>query len=253
MDKLVETKQTIVDVSLFATAILIAWPGVKKEQAGVLYAHFAGETGGGVHCYNNNLGNHKHVNGDGYDYVSLAGVWEGFLVGDEDKDGDIDADDRELLRNRLMRGGLWTNDPSLDHAKAVGPNKLSLIASRANPATWFRAYSSLATGMAIFIASKKPVASSPENLTPRQPRYAPAWPYVLGGDPEGYARKIGALGYYTASPDVYARVMRGKFDLWMKDDAFDEAVLNVSPPTFTMNDFPIVHHSPYVEPEDLVA
>jgi hypothetical protein len=213
-ERLLPTTRTTPTKQDFARALLLAWPEATKEQAGVLWAHFAGETRDGAACWNWNLGNVKHVKGDGYDYVSLRGVWEGFRVGDEDGDGDIDADDRALLVARLLRSGMWQADPSADHAKAVGPGKVSMIASPKNSATWFRAYESLEQGMAKFVAAKQSKSS----------RYHSAWAFVLAGDPEGYGRELGRKGYYTASPDVYARSMRAKFNAWMNSAEYDSAL-----------------------------
>ncbi len=213
-EKLVPTVRTTPSAFQFSSALLAVWPEATKAQAGVLWAHFAGETTDGVHCWNHNLGNVKHVAGDGYDYVSLRGVWEGFTLKDEDGDGDVDADDKTILVERLLRSGMWELDPSADHAKAVGPRKVSMIASPQNSATWFRAYPSLEIGMARFVDMKR----NPQG------RYFSSWAHVLLGDPEGYARVLGAKGYYTADPNVYAASMRKKFDAWMKLDAFDRAL-----------------------------
>lgn len=207
----------------FARALLAAWPEATKEGAGVLWAHFAGETGDGVFCWNHNLGNMKHVKGDGFDYVSLKGVWEGFKVGDEDKDGDVDADDRVMLIARMVSTGLWKEDTSKDHAAAVGPSKVSLIATEANSTTHFRAYPNLAAGMLAFVNAKRNPAS----------RWAAAWAFIVAGDPDGYARELGAYKirqgdksptqYYTASPNAYAAAMKAKFAKWMAADAFERA------------------------------
>lgn len=213
MSTLVATIRTTPTMRDFADALLVSWPGATKEGAGVLWAHFAGETGDGYHAYNHNLGNVKWSKGCGLDYVSLKGVWEGFRIGDEDGDGDIDADDRVMLIERLKRTGLWAPDPSADHAKAVGPGKVSMVATSAHQATWFRAYPSLLVGMDAFVEFKR----NPQS------RYAKAWFYVEAGDPKGYAYELGRKGYYTASPDVYAAAMMKKYAAWMASEAFREA------------------------------
>lgn len=213
METLLPTRRTTPTKIDFARALLAVWPDATKEGAGVLYAHFAGETGDGAYCWNWNLGNVKHAKGDGFDYVSLRGVWEGFRVGDEDGDGDVDADDRAILVARLLRSGMWEPDPSVDHARAVGPTKVSLVASPENAATHFKAYASLAVGMHFFVEGKRKPSG----------RYASAWAFVVAGDPEGYGRELGAKGYYTASPDAYARAMRKKFDAWMASTDFEGA------------------------------
>ncbi len=247
-EQILTTTRTTPRMLDFARALLIVWPEATKEAAGVLWSHFAGETGEGQYCWNWNLGNMKHVTGDGFDFVSLRGVWEGFRVGDEDGDGDIDSDDRAILVARLVRSGMWVADPSADHATAVGPTKVSLIASPKNSATWFRAYDSLEHGMSKFIAAKQSKSS----------RYFSAWAFVLAGDPEGYGRELGRKGYYTASPDAYAKSMRAKFSKWMASLAFDDAHrFLASVPAgkesdhaaVTVRDFDIIHPRIYVEPE----
>lgn len=65
----------------FARALIRAWKRMMgtyptKASVGVLWAHYALETGVGVACWNNNIGNVKHVKGDGHDYVMLPGTWE---------------------------------------------------------------------------------------------------------------------------------------------------------------------------------
>jgi hypothetical protein len=220
----------------FAEALLVSWPGATKEGAGVLWAHFAGETTDGFHCYNHNLGNVKWSKGCGLDYVSLYGVWEGFKIGDEDGDGDIDGDDRVMLINRLVRSGLWAPDPSSDHAIAVGPGEVSMVATGANSAAWFRAYPSLLSGMDAFVAMKRDPSS----------RYARAWFYVEAGDPKGYAYELGRKGYYTASPDAYAASMMRKFNEWMRSEAFRDARSETAtqPEGVTPSTMLIVHAMP---------
>jgi hypothetical protein len=225
-EKLVPTKRTTPTMLDFARALLAVEPGLAKGQAGVLWAHFAGETTDGHHCWNHNLGNVKHVRGDGYDYVSLVGVWEGFKIGDEDGDGDIDADDRAMLVARLVATGLWRVDPSPDHARAVGPAKVSMVATSAHSATWFRAYPDFTAGMVAFVRGKQPDPTKPAN---QQPRYSGAWASVLAADCDGYARYLGARGYYTADPGAYSRAMLRKHAAWMASDAFEEAAAELRP------------------------
>lgn len=229
MDQLVPTVRTTPTTLDFARAMRAVAPDLSKEGAGVLWAQFAGETGDGRYCWNHNLGNVKHVRGDGCDYVSLAGVWEGFVVGDEDHDGDIDDDDRVMLEARMIATGLWAHDPSADHASAVGPRKLSLVATKNNAATWFRAYPTLDVGMVAFVSFK------------RTGRYASAWTFVTAGDANGFAREIGRLGYYSASPDAYARAMLGKHAAWMASTAWEDAEPNVVTPEQSMIEPAIVH------------
>lgn len=227
MDQRVAVARTTPSVFDFASALLREWRAVvgtlpTKEQAGVLWAHFAGETADGKYCWNWNLGNWKHTPGSGQPYVSLAGVWECFTLRDEDGDGDIDEDDRVMLIARLVRTGAWREDMSADHAKACGPLRVSLIATGDNAMSWFRAYRSLDEGMSAFVERKADQRKDARGNYVN--RYAPAWAFVLRGDPDGYARELGRLRYYTASPDAYARAMRAKWHAWMAAPGFDQAL-----------------------------
>lgn len=203
-DKLVPTVQTKPTMLEFAAALLEVWPDATKESASVLYAHFAGETGRGAYCWNHNYGNVKYSKGCGLDYMALLGVWEGFVAKDETE--------RAAVIAHMTATGFWTVDPSKDHAAAVGPSKVSLIATKINPTTWFRAYPDRATGMKSFVAMKQ------------AGRYASAWAFVVAGDCDGYARELGRKGYYTASPDKYSEAMQVHQKEWMAADAFEDAV-----------------------------
>lgn len=101
-----------------------------------------------------------------------------------------------------------------DHARAVGPQKIAVIATTSNPTTYFVAYNSLEAGVRSFVDAKRSPTS----------RYAVAWRYVLAADPEGYAYALGMRGYYTADPKIYAAAMRRGFETWLRDaPAFPEA------------------------------
>lgn len=182
----------------FAEALLSV-EELGKAAAGVLYAQFAGETGRGQHCYGWNLGNVKWSKGCGWPYHVLQGVWEGVTP------------ERAA---QLIATGQWAPDPNPDHARAVGPGKISIIATPENPASWFRSYPDLTTGMSVFVAAKRNPTS----------RYASAWPFLVAGDCDGYARELGRRGYYTASPDAYSRAMLAHHREWMASTAYDEAL-----------------------------
>lgn len=194
MSKLVPTIRTTPTNEGFARAFLTQAPGATKAACGVLWAQFACETGRGVHCYGHNLGNYKWTAGAG-DHHALNGVWEGFAP-------DVAA--------TMIASGRARPDPSADHARAVGPSKVSVIFTAADPMSWFRSYASLAFGMAHFVTTK------------RTGRYASAWKYLERGDAEGYARCLGSLSYYSGSPDAYARNMLALHAEWMRSTAFDD-------------------------------
>lgn len=72
----------------------------------------------------------------------------------------------------------------------------------------FRAFETLAAGAADYV-----------RLLAH--RFARAWPAVLAGDAEAFARTLHQLGYYTAPVDAYVRNMRARLeacaDAWPAD------------------------------------
>jgi hypothetical protein len=202
MPVLVPTIRTTPTIQTFSESILQVESEITKAAAGVLYAQFAGETGRGFHCYGHNLGNVKWSQGCGYDYHALNGVWEGVSP---------------AMAQTLISSGQARPDPSLDHAKAVGTKQVSVLFNATHPASWFRSYPTLHKGMEVFVAAKKNPTS----------RYASAWPFLLAGDCDGYARALHAKGYFTADPGIYAKSMKGFHSEWMKSAAFEAAQAKV--------------------------
>ncbi|MCL2779618.1 MAG: hypothetical protein FWD73_16630 [Polyangiaceae bacterium] len=89
-EQLVPTVRTTFSTEDFARALIAAWRAIyvmleqaddacvtpSKASCGVVWAQYALETGRGKSCWCNNIGNVKHVAGDGHDYCMLTGVWE---------------------------------------------------------------------------------------------------------------------------------------------------------------------------------
>lgn len=72
--------QTAIAPIPWTVAALLAWHHFygsypSKRQLAVLWGQYMIETGG-KSAYNYNLGNVKHVDGDGYDWFDLPGTWE---------------------------------------------------------------------------------------------------------------------------------------------------------------------------------
>lgn len=88
-----------------------------------------------------------------------------------------------------------------------------------NPGSWFRAYGSLDHAMSEHLGFL------------RNKRYAPAWPAVMTGDPDAFARKLRALGYYTAPADDYAAGLVRLHEEWMRSAAFEESMDELEPDT----------------------
>ena len=75
-ETLVQTIRTTPTPHDFALEALKQNPELSKQALGILWAHFAGETQDGLHCYGWNLGNVKYIPGCGYNYQILHGVTE---------------------------------------------------------------------------------------------------------------------------------------------------------------------------------
>lgn len=204
---LVETVRTPVSMTEYARAVVRAWSEVGEDvptetALAVLWAQYMTETGGKA-CWNWNIGNVKHVKGDGFDHCALNNVWEGVTP---------------AQAKTLIDKGLAKPDPSAEHAKAVGKDRVSVILTKDSPGSWFRAYPSLESAMhhhLEFLAKK---------------RYASAWSHVLAGNPTAFATELKRKGYFTASADAYATAMRPHFDAFVRTLAFEQAIAEVMPP-----------------------
>ena len=195
--KLVATQRTLITLPEYIRAVIRAWSEVsdepcRHEAVAVLWAQYIIETGG-KHCYGWNLGNVKHVDGDGFDYHCLKGVWEGLS---------------QAQAARVIASGEAVSDPSADHQKAVGTNRRSVVFNPPHPATRFRCYPDLDTAMRshLTLLAKK--------------RYAAAWPAVLKGDYRGFAMSLKQRGYFTASAESYAAGMKRPYEEARASGAF---------------------------------
>lgn len=200
-------KRTVVSLRDYARAVIKAWYASERGfparvSVAVLYAQYMIETGGRA-CWNWNIGNAKHVDGDGYDYIELSGVWEGV---------------HPFVAARLIASGEAREDKNPVHVAAVGPNKVPIIFNPPHPATRFRAYPDLDTAMV-------------SHLRLLKGRFAPCWPDVVRGDYRGFAHslKAGRDGkedtaddYFTANADAYAKGMASHFALFCSSPVYEE-------------------------------
>lgn len=202
----VGVKRTVVSMRDYARAVLKAWKAdagdfPAKKSVAVLYAQYMIETGGKA-CWNWNIGNVKHVPGDGYDYIELRGVWEGV---------------HPFAASGLISRGEAVLDTNPEHIKAVGSKKTAVIFNPPHPATRFRAYPSLDMAMT-------------RHLKLLKGRFGLCWPDVVDGDYKGFAHtlKAGPDGkedtrddYFTAEAEAYAKGMSGHFFAFANSDVFD--------------------------------
>lgn len=152
-----------------------------KESIGVLYAQNALETGGTVSMWNNNIGNVK--------YVPSANQ-----ANDEGK-------------FYMMLANVW---------EIVNGKKV--IFQPPHQATWFRAFPTLADGIAFHLDFLK------------NHRYKKAWSAVESGNPAAFAHLLRIAGYYTAPESDYVRLMNGYFNQYMKTNIFEQAIIKFKTP-----------------------
>ena len=199
-EQLLPVLRTAVTMPDYVRAVVRAWPlvgeGIPLEQSiGVLWAQYMIETGGRA-CWNWNVGNAKHVKGDGHDYQMLGGVWEGVAP---------------TVAERLVSSGQAVFDANPDHIKAIDRKLVAVVFQPPHATTWFRAFASLDEGMA-------------EHLKLLAKRFSRSWPAVLDGDVGEFAALLKAQGYFTASAEAYAAGMRGPFAALVASSTYEELV-----------------------------
>lgn len=178
---LVPTIQTKYTQQQLTKAFIEAWfilygEAPKKSSIGVLWAQNALETGQTTFMWNNNVGNVK--------YVANA--------------SDTPAMEYCQLKNvwEMINGKKVTFQPP-------------------HPATWFRSFKTLTSGVAFHFDLLK------------NKRYKNAWTAVVAGDPADFSKKLRAQGYYTASEADYTRAVVGYFNSFMKSSSFEVALQEV--------------------------
>lgn len=195
---LVPVKRTPVTMPDYVRAVVRHWfrvgTGIPLEKSvAVLWAQYMIETGGRS-VWNYNLGNVKHIQGDGHNYQMLNGVWEGVTP---------------MAAVQLIQSGQAVEDTNPSHIKAVGPNRKSVVFKPPHPVTWFRAFASLDEAMA-------------EHLKFLAQRYSKAWPAVLEGDYSDFAFLLKKQGYFTASAEAYAIGMRAPYNELIASSTYEE-------------------------------
>lgn len=199
-ERCVPVVQTLPTMADYVRAVMRSWSvlfgGVPLEQSiAVLFGQYVIETGMRA-CFGWNIGNVKHVKGDGFNYHMLRGVWEGVS---------------KVTADNLIASGHAVRDDNANHAKSVGPTKVSVIFQPPHPATWFRAFDSLDHAME-------------HHLQLLSKRFAGAWPAVLAGDFAGFAHALHSQRYFTADPSVYAAGMRGPFERLVASSTYEEMI-----------------------------
>lgn len=199
-EQILPVKRTAITMPDYVRAAVRGWKTLfdtipLEQSVAVLWAQYMVETGGRA-CWNYNLGNVKHVKGDGHNYQMLNGVWEGVTPS---------------AAKQLIASGQAVADANQDHAKAVGSKKVSVVFQPPHPATWFRAFASLDEGML-------------EHLQFLSKKFAPAWAAVVAGDPVAFANRLSDMHYFTASAKAYVVAMKGPFDALVASAAYEALV-----------------------------
>jgi flagellum-specific peptidoglycan hydrolase FlgJ len=137
-----------------------------------LVAQWALETGGGRSCVAFNVGNFKASAGGAYDFCYFTTT----------ERVSVAAAQEEIIQYRELCS--W--DGSVDEAGLA-----TLTVRPRHPWCCFRAYPTL-------------VAGCEDYLHTMYTRFAPAWTAAYDGNPEAFAKALGALHYYTSDPAAYA-------------------------------------------------
>lgn len=200
--KRVEVTRTVVMRDDFARAVVSVWPKIfgaqeaTDEATSALWSQYLVETGGS-NCWNWNIGNVKKWNGDGFDWMCLNGVWEGFPP---------------AVAKKYLDAGVARLSTRPDQIKAVGANKTCIVFMPPHPMTMFRAYPSLERAVFEHV------------IVLAFGRHEKCWKYVLAGDVVGVANALSDSGYYTASRAVYSRNMVTSYGPFLSSDAFEKAM-----------------------------
>lgn len=152
----------------------------KKQAVGVIWSQNALETGATNSMWNNNIGNVK--------FVASA---------------DPAADEGKQY---MMLNNVWEIK-----------NGQKEIYQPPHPATWFRAFPTLADGVAFHLDFL------------RNKRYKTSWDAVEAGDPSQFAHLLKIHGYYTDTEENYARNMNYYFKKFMADPTFENVIAALQP------------------------
>lgn len=135
----------------------------------LLEAHWALETAFGHACHWYNLGNKKHVPGDGHNYTQFA-------CGEELPAGTVTAGPTvQIVATYTKKDGV-----TYDSVRFLPPH----------PACNFVAFDSLDDGATDYLLGLRG-------------RFRNAWPSVLAGDVAGFCHALKVAGYYTADEALY--------------------------------------------------
>lgn len=159
-------------------------PQLSPAALSVLLAHWGIETGRGKKCIAYNVGNIKAPTISQNHYCYFA-TYERLLT---------------MHADRVV-------EASTEQAPAIkiqdfGSNFTLVLFRPSHPACRFRAYETLADGVADYLDFLKE-------------KFGPAWEFVESGDPLMFAHKLKEKGYYTAEEGVYAKALKRLWGQYM--------------------------------------
>lgn len=179
-------KATVVNPQQLPKLLQAAWPALNTDGARILTAQYMGETTGGKHCWNYNLGNVKCNHPDKELHQYLGATWEVYPTA-------VAA--TKLKTNKNARYAT----PAEIKAK-VGKEAAGMKVVFFKPpdrTTCFAAYKTLDAGVVAWTDRYKRLAA----------RNADFLRALNGNDVNGVARILRSVGYYTQSESAYARSM----------------------------------------------
>lgn len=252
------TVATPITMALFARAIQVAWPTVETslpcsaERAACLWSQRVAETGG-KHCYGWNFGNVKDADGDGFDFQYLNGVWEGVPIHEArrlyaERQAVVDpygphhaqvgaialavirADGASVLQPiAIALRMLERKEARVDPDPNKQPGRISMVFQPPHPACRFRWYPNLDVAMTAQLALVKS-------------RYGAGWDGMLQGNPDSFAKGLKLRGYYTASVEAYANLLRPNWRAYVASGAHAAATAELAAEGFEPPKPPVEKH-----------
>jgi hypothetical protein len=180
----IPAKRTPVTSLQMLDAMSKAAPELSRASLLVLLAHWALETGKGASMWNFNIGNAKTTPG-GQGHHTFLPFCDEYLK---------PAHAAALVAKAKPR---TDGKPGMDAVlggKKQSDGDVQVLFYPSNPADCFRAFHTLDDGVV-------------DHMLLLRRRFHAAWPFVEAADVLGFCRKLGALGYFTAAVEPYARAV----------------------------------------------
>jgi hypothetical protein len=180
------TKGTKPSAREVVNMLVSVWPELTQTGARTLTSQFMAETGGGMYCFNWNLGNVKA--GANEPHMYLKGVWEV-------------SGSREAADGAAAKAGgkahVATEEEIKKHGWGCPPGKAIVVFDPPHAQCRFRAYANLQEGAQRWLNDHRAIVTRDSNYLNT----------LNSGDTAAVAKALKKVGYYSAAESNYARGM----------------------------------------------